>query len=78
MKYNLTALMKYLKDEFGGVNERLDEMQNSFSVLQSSVDKIAITTFNTTKELKIANSRLNNIENWAKQSAEKIGIKFKQ
>lgn len=76
MKYNLTALIKYLKDEFGGIHERLDGIQNSFSNLQSSVDSLAKNADENRKELKIIRYTVVKIENWIIKAADKIKIPY--
>jgi hypothetical protein len=78
MKYNLTALMKYLKDEFGAIHERLDGMQQSYSDLQSSVDRIVVNGEKTGKEIKVINYRTERIEKWIIKAAEKSKIPYER
>jgi|GEM_PF-5318828 len=68
MQYNLAALMKYLKDEFGAVHEQFDELRRFFSSLQGTVDNIAVTAVKSNDELKILNVRVGKIEAWAMKS----------
>ena len=76
MKYNFKALFEYLKEEFGKIDDRFDEMKQNFSDLQSSVDHVAKTVDEHTMELRVINNRTERIEKWVEKAADKVKIPY--
>ncbi len=55
-----------------------EEMDQKFSSLQTSVDRIAKDNLQKNQELLAVTHKLRNIHDWVEQAAPKIGIEFKR
>ena len=77
---DLEKLANYLVEVFKDIfatKEDLDELKQSFSDLQTSVDNIANINHTTVGEAAVMAYRMKNAENWIDRAAIKLGIEFR-
>ncbi len=76
---DINKLIEYLKEVFVTKEEFHAGMQNmdeKFSKLQTSVDNIAKSFSDNHQEVKVFGHRVDGLENWAKPAGGKIGLEF--
>lgn len=59
------------------LNKRLDDMRDDFSDLQTSVDTYAKEANTYFQEMVMLNNKVNRMEKWMHEIAEKVGVELK-
>lgn len=69
-------LFKYLGEEFGKINHRMDDLTYKFSDLQSTVDAYAKQVEIYHHESLARDAQVDRIQRWVEQIAQKTGVKL--
>ncbi len=64
----------YTKEE---MDVKFENIENNFSILQTSVDAFAKTVNDTDQEVSALGNRVDNIDTWVQEAAPIIGLKYK-
>lgn len=76
MDKDYSELIKYLDQKFRSVDVRFDEMRKDFSDLQTSVDAYAQKADTYFQEMVMLAHKVDKLDKWIHQIAEKVGIKL--
>jgi len=69
-------LIRYLDEKFTRIDERFEKMENSFSDLQTSVDAYAKKADAYFQEMVMLAHKVDRMEKWINEIANKIGLKL--
>ena len=78
MNQDFSELVKYLDGKFIRIDKRFDEMKGDFVNLQTSVDAYAEKADTYFQEMVMLAHKVDKLEKWIHQIAEKVGIKLEQ
>lgn len=78
MNKDLSELIKYLDEKFTRIDKRFDEVKDDFVSLQTSVDTYAKKADAYFQEMVMLAHKVDKLEKWIHQIAEKVGIKLEQ
>lgn len=73
---NLTEYQKTVFVTQKSFDKAIENVQKSFSTLQTSVDAIAKDNHDKSQAIPVINERLEKAENWIDKAAPKLGVKF--
>jgi len=76
MEKDFSELVEYLDQKFNETNNRLDNLEKNFEILQTSVDAYAKKADTYFQEMVALSHKVDRHEKWLLQLAEKIGIKL--
>jgi prefoldin subunit 5 len=76
MEKDFSELVEYLDGKFSETNKRLDNLEENFRILQSSVDAYAKKADTYFQEMVALSHRVDRHEKWFHQVADKLGIKL--
>lgn len=71
-----SELIEYLDQKFTNINERFDEIKKDFINLQTSVDAYANKADTYFQEMVMLTHKVDKLDKWIHQIAEKVGIKL--
>ena len=69
-------LIRYLDEKFTRIDERFEKMEKSFSDLQTSVDAYAKKADAYFQEMVMLAHKVDRMEKWISEIANKIGLKL--
>lgn len=78
MNQDFSELVKYLDEKFVRIDKRFDEVNDDFVNLQTSVDSYAKKADAYFQEMVMLTHKVDKLEKWIHQIAEKVGIKLEQ
>ena len=78
MNEDYSELVKYLDEKFIRIDKRFDEVKGDFVNLQTSVDAYAKKADAYFQEMVMLAHKVDKLEKWIHQIAEKVGIKLEQ
>ncbi|MFH1582633.1 MAG: hypothetical protein ABIA08_02650 [bacterium] len=78
MEKDSSELIEYLDQKFTGIDKRFDEIKEDFNNLQISVDAYAKKADSYFQEMVMLAHKVDKLEKWVHQLAEKIGLKLEQ
>ncbi len=73
---NLTEFQKTVFVTQDSFDKGIEKLQQSFSILQSSVDQVLKEKMTNDQERAVSNHRIKDLENWVDKAATKLGVKF--
>ena len=76
MDKDFSELVKYLDEKFTNIDGRFDDIKKDFVDLQSSVDTYAKKADTYFQEMVMLAHKVDRLEKWIHQIAEKAGIKL--
>jgi len=76
MEKDFSELIEYLDSKFNENKERLDNLEEGFRTLQSSVDSYAKKADTYFQEMVALSHKVDRHERWLMQIAEKVGVKL--
>ena len=76
MEKDFSELIEYLDKKFGETNQRLDNLEEGFRILQTSVDGYAQKADAYFQEMVALSHKVDRHEKWLLQLAEKLGVKL--
>ena len=76
MKDDFSELIQYLDDRFGKVDSDLKDLKEGFNNLSTSVDAYAKKADAYFQEMVVLSNKVERLEKWLHQLAEKVGIKL--
>lgn len=76
MNEDFTELVKYLDEKFVKIDRRFDEIKGDFIDLQASVDAYAKRADTFFQEMVMLSHKVDKMEKWIQQIADKVGIKL--
>ncbi|MFH1462370.1 MAG: hypothetical protein ABIG08_01565 [bacterium] len=76
MDKDFSELVEYLDGKFVRIDRRFDEMKKDFIELQTSVDTYAKKADAFFQEMVALAHKVDRLEKWIQQIAEKVGIKL--
>lgn len=71
-----TKLFKYMQQEFTKINERLDQHDNRFDDVMSSIDGLAGLIRDYQQEMLMLANKVDRLEQWIHKIAEATGVKL--
>lgn len=78
MNQDFSELVKYLDEKFIRIDQRFDEMKEDFVNLQTSVDAYAKKADAYFQEMVMLAHKVDKLEKWIHQIANKVGIKLEE
>ena len=78
MNQDFSELVKYLDEKFIRIDKRFDEMKEDFVNLQTSVDAYAKKADTYFQEMVMLAHKVDKLERWIHQIANKVGIKLEE
>ena len=76
MEKDFSELVEYLDGKFNETNKRLDNLEENFKILQTSVDAYAKKADGYFQEMLMLSHKVDRHEKWLIQIADKLGIKL--
>ena len=76
MNQDFSELIKYLDEKFINIDKRFDGVKKDFVDLQTSLDAYAKKADTYFQEMVMLSHKVDRMEKWIHQIAEKVGIKL--
>lgn len=76
-KNDFSELVKYLDEQFEGLEKRMDNLNEEFRTLQTSVDAYAHKADAYFQEMVMLSHKVDRLERWILQLAENAHIQLK-